>query len=111
MRNVLMLLLAACAPDGAGILAPGAFEQWLIGPVTTIDDGEGAKGDHFGEAVAMSGTVVIVGAPDDSYWNGTGTAIALGETGTAASPDWQPHGTFVPADGGPGDRFGASVAI
>ena len=68
----------------------------------------GGAADFFGEAVAVSGDTIIVGAPDgDTAGISTGAAYVFVRTGTTWS--LQEHLNASNAD--EGDAFGASVAI
>ncbi len=73
----------------------------IIGPIAEADDPGASAGDSFGDAVAVSGSTAVVGAPgsDTAYVYDIG---ADGWTLTQAISD--------PA-GAAGDRFGAAVAI
>jgi len=63
---------------------------------------DGAAGDHFGGAVAISGPLKLVGAADAS--TGTGKAYLYGTGGAFITQ-------LTTADNGPADLFGESVAI
>lgn len=65
-------------------------------------------GDHFGFAVATDGSLICIGAPEDSgVMNASGSVRVFRHTGSAWSAD---PIVFAPA-AQTGDRFGASVAI
>ena len=78
----------------------GAWKQTaqLKDPVS----GDNALGDHFGSSVAISGAVVVVGAPGDDLFNGAGRAYVFTETKGAWKRTAVVHGSHA---------FGWSVAI
>ena len=69
-----------------------------------------APSDHFGESVALSGNVVVVGAHEDEIGdrNDTGAAYLyrVEDDGSLA-----PLGKITPPDGEEGDEFGESVSV
>ena len=66
---------------------------------------DGAAGDSFGEAVAISGDTIVVGAP---YTNvDQGSAYFFVRSGSA----WSQQAQLTAADGAASDNFGTSVAI
>jgi beta-lactamase regulating signal transducer with metallopeptidase domain len=69
---------------------------------------EGVRGSEFGEAVAISGDTVIVGAPDDGE-NGSdaGAAYIFARDGDT----WTQQARLLASDGGVGDQFGNAVGI
>jgi hypothetical protein len=67
---------------------------------------DGAAFDYFGEAVAISGNTIIVGAPgDDDLGSGSGSAYLFNATTGA-----QMFKLFA-SDGAAGDSFGCAVSI
>src|SRR5690606_29683868 len=77
-------------------------------------------GDAFGYAVAMSGNVLVVGAPfedsssrnidqgqDDDSSSGSGAAYVFRHAGGV----WTPEAYLKATNTDPTDRFGASVAV
>jgi hypothetical protein len=65
----------------------------------------GAAGDGFGDAVAISGSTAVVGAPGKS--SNTGAAYVFVRSGTA----WSEQAKLTDPHGVANDDFGASVAI
>ena len=61
--------------------------------------------EQFGATVALSGDRAVIGAPFDGA---IGSAYLLQRVNNT---DFVEDAKFVPADGQPGDRFGASVAV
>jgi len=64
-------------------------------------------GDAFGFSVAVSGSTIVVGAPQNGPPLGNGTATIFARTNGVWS--WQQ--ALVASDGAPGDWFGAAVAV
>ncbi|MEJ7597981.1 MAG: hypothetical protein WKG01_08750 [Kofleriaceae bacterium] len=64
-----------------------------------------APGDRFGAAVAIAGSVIVIGAP------GSGTAKGAVYTSTRAAGSWSAVTALVPASSTAGDRLGTAVAI
>ena len=67
---------------------------------------DGAEYDHFGVSVAISGSIAIIGAPDDvnsGIWSGSAYLFDI-TTGRQLFK-------LLPNDGASGDLFGRSVAI
>ncbi len=67
--------------------------------------GDSATGDLFGEAAAISGDTVVVGAWKNA--SSQGAAYVFTRTGTS----WSQQGKLTASDGIAGDDFGAAVAI
>lgn len=69
---------------------------------------DGAKGDAFGQSIALSGNTLVVGAPhDDDRGNGSGSVYIF----TRHGETWKQTIKLTAADGSAGDLFGISVAI
>lgn len=69
---------------------------------------DGATADHFGQAVAISADVALIGAPDrDENGLNSGSAYVFRLDGAA----WVEDAKLLPSDGGAGDNFGTSVAV
>jgi hypothetical protein len=80
--------------------------QWI--PQVELLPGDGARGDWFGNSVAMADGRIVVGAPlDDDKGSGSGSAYVFAWNGNA----WAPEGKLLAPDGAAGDEFGFSVAI
>ncbi|MHC5022676.1 MAG: M12 family metallo-peptidase [Planctomycetota bacterium] len=82
----------------------------LDDPNDPNDDGAGAF-DRFGGAVAMQGTLALVGAPTDDGQNNTtrnaGAVYAFELSGST----WQETALLRPSDGSGSDQFGAAIAL
>ncbi len=63
--------------------------------------------DNFGEAVAISDTAAVIGAPADDDPSNSGTAYVYRRTGAS----WSLEQELEPTDHNQEDRFGAAVAI
>jgi uncharacterized repeat protein (TIGR01451 family) len=89
---------------GAAYVFTGSGESWSEPATLTASDG--AAGDEFGRAVAVSGSTVLVGAP--GHTERTGAAYVF--TGSGAS--WSERDELSAGeDSGEGDYFGEAVAI
>lgn len=72
--------------------------------------GDGASGDSFGAALAVSGETALIGAPgDDGGGRATDTGSAYVFTRTAGI--WTERAKLVASPAAAGDRFGAAVAL
>lgn len=70
--------------------------------------GDGAEGDFFGWAVAVSGDTALIGADrDDDEGTNSGSAYVFTRDGTT----WTQQAKLTAADGSGGDNFGVSVAM
>ncbi len=70
---------------------------------------DGATGDHFGIAVALSGNTFVAGAADDDVNANTdqGSAYVFTRSGTV----WAQQQKLTAGDGAANDRFGRGVAL
>jgi len=67
---------------------------------------DGGIGDFFGQSVAISGNLVLIGSPDDDD-NGTNSGSAYGFDATTGNQLFK----LLPSDGNSGGKFGFSVAL
>jgi hypothetical protein len=67
-----------------------------------------AAGDQFGEAVAIHGATVLVGAPGWTWVEGQRGAVYVF---TQVESEWDQRGKLVASDAGDGDAFGRSLAL
>ncbi|MEP3890211.1 MAG: FG-GAP repeat protein [Hellea sp.] len=75
---------------------------------TKILAADGAKGNAFGQSVAISGNTLIVGSPrDDVSGEDTGSVYVFSRDGEF----WQQQAKLTADDGADGDLFGISVAL
>lgn len=75
---------------------------------TKIFAADGAKGDAFGQSLALSGNTVIIGSPrDDVNGEDTGSVYVFTRDGAV----WHQQAKLTANDGEGGDLFGISVAI
>lgn len=70
---------------------------------------DGGNEDNFGQAVAMSGSTVVVGSPSDTVGSNYSQGSAYVFIRIGAS--WVPQGQLIAPDGAAYDAFGASVAV
>jgi hypothetical protein len=103
--------LVAGAPDkpggGGAYVFVRAGSDWVEQAALVAPDG--ANGDGLGEAAAIFGDTIVVGAPGDFTSGGlrTGSAYVFVRNGTS----WSFQAKFVPAAGGSFDEYGATVSI
>ena len=85
----------------------GAVRTWTQVDKLTAEDG--AADDLFGSSVALSGNVLLVGAPGDTIGlkQAQGSAHIFGDSNLPL----RPHPKLVASDGEAEDKFGSSVAI
>ena len=110
------VVVGAYSDDTGASGAGSAYVYDLSGatptvPVRTLNNPGPEAGDAFGFSVAISGTRVVVGVPND-YTGAVGAGIAYVYDLASATPT-VPVRTLNNPDSGPaaGDRFGNSVAI
>jgi len=94
-------------PGSAYVFERQLDGEWVQAQKLTASDGQG--GDEFGNSVAVSGDVIIVGAwdDDDIGWNG-GSAYVF-EHGARGA--WTQAAKLLPSDGRFLMNFGYSVAV
>lgn len=69
---------------------------------------DGAKGDAFGQSLALAGNTLIIGTPrDDDNGKDTGSVYVFTRIGTS----WHQQAKLTADDGADGDLFGISVAL
>jgi FG-GAP repeat len=111
--------LDASFPPDSLLLGPGlevvdreAIYPATIAPAfslqTVLDGGIGVDND-FGRSVAISGDLVVVGAPDDDVDANANQGAAYVFVRTGAT--WSAPQRLTASDGGAGDSFGYSVAV
>lgn len=69
---------------------------------------DGANGDLFGNAIALAGSDLIVGAPEN---DAVGAAAGAAYFYSSATGSWSLQQKLVASDAANGDFFGAAVAI
>ena len=73
-----------------------------------LTPGDGRAFDHFGDSVAISGDIVLIGSPlDDDTATDSGTAYLFAKKGS----EWEQQQLLTAIDGAAFDKFGGSVAI
>jgi hypothetical protein len=86
----------------------GGADSW--GQVEKLLASDGAAGDYFGNAVAIAGDVVVVGANlDDDHGTDSGAAYVFGRNQGGAS-DWGQVAKITAADGAAGDYLGVPAS-
>lgn len=111
-------LVVAGAPfdDHSGLVDPGSayvFERAATGgfvEVAKVTASDAVARDEFGRAVAISGDVIVVGAPFDDHAGGlsAGSAYVFERTATGAFVEVT---KLISSDSNDGDTFGFAVAI
>jgi hypothetical protein len=97
----------AVAPQGAAYVftCSGTPCTWKQQQELTATDG--ARGDEFGNTVAVSGNTAIIGAPYKNSYQGAAYVFTC-----SGSPcTWTQQQELLAADGARGDVFGYSVAV
>jgi hypothetical protein len=97
----------ALAPQGAAYVftCSGTPCTWTQQQELTASDG--ARGDEFGNTVAVSGKTAIIGAPYKNSYQGAAYIFTC--SGTPCT--WTQRQKLTAADGASGDVFGYSVAV
>lgn len=102
------------APDeGGDVVETGAAyvyvrEQGRWRQQAKLTASDGKKRDLFGAAVAISGNVVVGGAPSNFYYaDRPGKAYVFERT----AGSWRQSAILQPSDGKPADMFGSSLAV
>jgi hypothetical protein len=74
-----------------------------------LDASDGAASDDFGQSVAVSGDIVVIGAPEDDIGGNIaqGSAYIFTRTGGV----WTEQTKLIAGDAAQSDRFGIAVAI
>jgi hypothetical protein len=94
--------LAVSGVFASPLLAQGACES------AKLLAADGAAGDDFGASVAVSGTVAVIGAPeDDDAGSSSGAAYVFSYDGSS----WTQQQKLTASDADSGDDYGFSVAI
>ncbi|MCD4748486.1 MAG: hypothetical protein K8R59_03855 [Thermoanaerobaculales bacterium] len=100
------------APEAQGHGLVYVFEKNEFGLLTTqatLSAADGVSGDHFGDAVAVAGDFIVVGASlADAQGENSGAAYVFERTGPAA---WAQHTKLVLPFESTDALFGKSVAI
>lgn len=91
----------------ATVSTPPSFAR--VGQFSPAD-----PGDSFGNVVGVSGSVAVVGAPNDADPNGRtedGYGAGSAFVYETSADGWVRTAKLAPDDGDPGDLFGLSVAV
>ena len=105
-------IIGASRDDDNGNMSGAAYifqrdgAEWI--ERTKITPGDPFGGDEFGEAVAISGDVVIIGSiKEDDMGSGSGAVYIFQRFGTI----WSERDKLSASDGSSGDQLGFSVSI
>ncbi len=106
-----LVVVGTVSDDTGAINAGSAYVYELAGatpavPVTTLNNPDPDQIETFGRSVAVSGTRVVVGTPQDSQSGGLAYIYDLNSATPAV-----PTATLNNAGPSAGDRFGNAVAI
>ncbi len=94
---------------GAVYLFVRSAGTWQPHSTPKVFGPDGAAADNFGASVALSGGVMVVGAPSRS--STAGTAYIFRRAAAAATSAWSAEQQLTPAGLLPADNFGNSVAV
>jgi FG-GAP repeat len=95
------------AHQGAAYVYSNSTGPWK--QVAELTAGDGAAGDMFGFSVAISGTTIVVGAPDHKVGSSTDQGAAYVFSNTSGS--WKQTAELLAGDGGANAFVGTSVAV
>lgn len=102
-----LLVLIAMASARAAVPAIAGSQEWIE---QKVFDSQGAGYDHFGTAVAISGTTAFIAAPEVSL-DGNSSQGTVYVYNQAADGSWSPSQKLVASDGAAYNEFGWSVAL
>ena len=104
--NAVVGAIYADNSDISNVGAAYVFDTTTGTQTHTLIPGDGVDGDNFGNSIAISGNIAIVGSKmDDDNGNNSGSAYLFNATtGTLLAK-------LLPSDGSGDDRFGYSVGI
>lgn len=108
------ILVAGVPGDGENVGRVRVYERTLAnnqsfpsnGQNIALDPGDAATGDRFGEAVAISDNLVVVGAP--GKFGGKGAAYVFNRTSPTV---WTQREELLPDSSQSDGRFGQSVSL
>jgi hypothetical protein len=100
-------MVGSNAQQGAAYVFVQSGGTWALQAELIAPDGAG--GDYFGSAVAISGNLAVVGAPQKMVGSSTqqGAAYVFVQSGGT----WTLQAELIASDGASSDEFGTSVAI
>jgi hypothetical protein len=103
-------------PGSAYVFERNRGGQNAWGQVQQLRASDGQGGDQFGAAVAIDGSVILVGAPSDRFPGpnystlfGVGSAYVF--IRDAGSDTWHESAKLTASDGGQSDAFGWSLRV
>jgi hypothetical protein len=101
---------AASTDQGAAYVFVKPMDGWASMTETVkLTASDGAAGDQFGSAVAISANTVVVGAAGDNNFQGAAYVFVKPPTGWTSTSLYD--GKLVASDGAELDSFGSSVGI
>jgi hypothetical protein len=115
---ICMLLIATAVPAVTSVknssinaTVPSTPQKSMVGgwiEVQNIHSSDGASGDIFGCAVALSGDTALITAPwNDDNGTDSGSAYVFIRTGTT----WTQQAILLTSDGAAGDQFGYFASL
>ena len=108
-------VVGARRDDSGASNAGSAFVYRLVGdawePVTKLYSDDLEPSDWFGESVAVSGDVIVVGARNEDELGGSAGAAYVFERDAGGPEAWGQTAKLLADDGIGGDLFGESVAV
>jgi hypothetical protein len=113
IRNVVVVGAPLADPHGSSsgaayIFVPSLVQatQWV--QFQKLAPADGASGDQFGNAVAISSNTIVVAAKVNKPTNNTSGAVYIFDRGAT---NWTQTKKVVPFDGANADEYGYSVSI
>ena len=106
----LKVVCVACVCATLGVTTAGAWGQCVANELAKVTASDGDQGDHFGEAVSISGDVALVGVHNDVHegvWSGSAYVYRY-DSDTSA---WVQEQKLVASDAEWGDEFGWAASI
>ncbi len=88
-----------------------ATDQWARVEKLRAPASSTARGDRYGKAVAVSGSVMIVGVPNNDVACLNCGAVAVFRADGEGPGTWRLEQTLYASDGSSDDRFGVAVAV
>ena len=112
------VIIAAVGNDDNGYAAGAAYifvrnlgglDAW--GELTKLKASDGAEGDYFGGAVALSGDTAVVGASADDDNGPTSGSAYVFDRDHEGTNQWGQIAKLTASDGSIGDNFGRAVSV
>ncbi len=87
----------------------GGVDNW--GQAAKLHASDAAADDWFGDAVGISGEVVVIGAPENSDAGTASGAVYIFYRNQGGADNWGEVAKLTASDAASGDRFGAAVSV